>query len=288
MPKKKPSVKIFLFLVFGMLVMLLLIFYFLDQQKEGKPVTAKKLLKESTDIPAVLERLEKARQQPNFAWPTSNKMDLMEISHSAFSLGYSEEHEQAAWVSYLLSRLHQKNSFERRNNFKEDPLLPTGSASSADYTNSGYDRGHLAPAGDLDFRKEALAESFYMSNVSPQHPSFNRGGWRVLEEQVRLWASREDSLLLVTGPVLQPGLKRIGENKVSIPNYFFKIILDARPPEIKMIGFLMPNRSIRKNLVDYVVPLDSIEEISGLDFFPQMPDILEDSLENSVQQENWF
>ena len=245
-------------------------------------------MKEPTPMPAVLDRLEEARLQENFAWPISSRLKLLALSHTAFSLGYSEEHEQAAWVSYLLSRQHERNSFERRNNFKEDPLIPGGSASSEDYTNSGYDRGHLAPAGDLDFGKEVLAESFYMSNISPQHPSFNRGGWRALEEQVRLWASREDSLLLVTGPVLRKGLKRIGDNQVSVTEYFYKIILDARPPEVKVIGFLMANRGIMKNIEDFVVPVDSIEALSGLDFFPQIPDVLEDSLESVVQQENWF
>lgn len=288
MARKESSGKLFLLLVFIIILLFLLVLYFIDLQKVEKTAERKFPSEEPVNIPAAALELEAVRKQREFSFPVSDKPELVKVLHKAYSLGYSETHEQAAWVSYLLSRRHQQNSFERRNNFKEDPLLKAGSASPEDYSHSGFDRGHLAPAGDMDFNREVLAESFFMSNISPQDPSFNRGGWSELEELVRNWATKEDSLLVVTGPVLQEGLKKIGKNKVSVPDYFYKIILDARQPEIKAIGFLMPNESIEGKTEDFVVPVDSIEALTGLDFFPLIPDLLENSLEKSVQKEKWF
>jgi endonuclease G len=232
--------------------------------------------------------LEKLRKQKDFGRPvllTHSGIQLLE--YRGFSLGYDEKHEQAAWVAYLLPKEHALNSYERRNRFRADRGLLSGSATPGDYTNSGYDRGHLAPAADFDYDRKALNETFLMTNISPQHPSFNRGGWKELEELVRSWASEYDSLYVITGPVLEPGLKKIGENGVSVPNFFYKIIMDTRQPQVKMIGFLMPNQKITGGPWAFVVSVDSIEHISGLDFFPQLPDLLEDSLENMIQTKYW-
>ncbi|WP_017731968.1 DNA/RNA non-specific endonuclease [Nafulsella turpanensis] len=287
---KKTSAGFFLLLVFSLLVVLLLILYLYDEQKQRKTERSVDQQEEVSDgnLEEGFILLEKERKEEDFPWPSTFSMELLPVVHKAYSLGFYEEHGQAAWVAYLLSSQHQRNSFERRNNFREDPLLEGKSASPEDYTNSGYDRGHLAPAGDLDYSKNALAESFYMSNISPQEPSFNRGGWKELEDLIRTWATLEDSLLIVTGPVLQPGLKKIGRNKVSVPEYFYKIIFDTRQPEVKMIGFLMPNRGIREKLDTFIVPVDSIEKLTGLDFFPGLSGALEDSLEDRVQKEKWF
>ena len=237
-----------------------------------------------------LLQLNSLRKRKDFAWPlpegTFSKLQLTE--HTAFSLAYSEEHEQPAWVAYLISRQHSLNAHERRNKFRVDPAITTSSASPSDYSNSGYDRGHLAPAADFDYNKKALTETFFMSNISPQKPELNRGKWKELEELVRSWATEHDSLWVVTGPVLEKGLKKIGTNKVSVPKYFYKIILDPKQPEVKMIGFLMPNSKNNKELSFYAVPVDSIEKICRLDFFPQLPDLLEDSLESYVHYKAWF
>lgn len=126
-----------------------------------------------------------------------------------------------------------------------------------------------------------------MTNISPQLPAFNRGGWKELEDQVRKWATEFDSLYVITSPVLEKDLKKIGQNGVSVPKYFYKIILDCCQPEIKMIGFLMPNQKISRGPWPYAVTVDSIERVTGLNFFPQLPDILEDSLESMIQNSYW-
>lgn len=286
--EKRPEIT---YLIVSILVILVLLFilwrlYYLQWEQ---PQPAERSIERAPAGQAeAMAELERLRQRRDFSWPeVLDKDELQLLEYSAFSLAYHEAHEQAAWVAYLLTRKHALNKHERRNNFRTDQNLPTGSASPADYTNSGYDRGHLAPAADFDFNRKALSESFYMTNISPQLPAFNRGAWKELEDQVRKWATEYDSLYVITGPVLEKGLKKIGDNRVSVPKYFYKIIFDSREPEIKMIGFLMPNKKITQGPWPYVVPIDSIEKVSGLNFFPQIPDILEDSLESMIQSPYW-
>ncbi len=273
------------FIILVILVILYNLYYHLNPNPESKRPEA--VAKNRADA---LKQLENLRKRKDFAWPLASGAfeELILTEHSAYSLGYSEDHEQAAWVAYLITREHTRNQHERRNNFRADPSIATGSASPADYSGSGYDRGHLAPAADFDFSRKALSETFYMSNISPQKPELNRGKWKELEDQVRSWATEYDSLWVVTGPVLEKGLKKIGTNRVSVPKYFYKIILDPGRPAVKMIGFIMPNSKNTKSLEYYAVPVDSIEILSRLDFFPQLPDLLEDSLEKSVDTEAWF
>lgn len=285
--KEERNYWLLLFLVIAVFLLLLFLY---DQRKRKKTSPLETaFITTPASLAGALEQLDSLRKQASFVWPVARRPEELQlVQHTAFSLGYSEEHEQAAWVGYLLSRQHAENRYKRRNNFKADPLVRSGSARRQDYRQSGFDRGHLAPAADLDFSRQALGESFYMSNISPQHPSFNRGGWKALEEMMRQWALEEDSLWVVSGPVLQQGLKKIGINQVSIPAYFYKIILDSRQAELKIISFLLPNKKIDKELRYWVVPVDSVEALSGLDFFPQLPDALEDSLESIVQTGLWF
>jgi endonuclease G len=131
------------------------------------------------------------------------------------------------------------------------------------------------------------AESFYYSNMSPQEPSFNRGIWKKLEDLVRTWAVENNSLYIATGPILTNDLPTIGPNKVSVPKYFYKVILDYTEPDIKAIGFLIPNSSQSASLQNFVVSIDSIEAISGIDFYPKLPDDQEKRLENSIAIDVW-
>jgi endonuclease G len=204
------------------------------------------------------------------------------IRHSAYTLCYNEPHEQASWVAYELTRAETQKAVERSNKFMIDPLVKTGSARDADYKASGYDRGHLAPAADMCWSTQAMQESFYYSNMSPQSPSFNRGIWKQLEELVRVWAIAEDTILIVTGPILRNGLPTIGANKISIPEYYYKAILDLSGKTHKGIGFILPNRAGSEPLQSYTVSIDSLEKVSGLDFYDQLNDLVECELEKSV------
>ena len=286
--KEKSGFLPVLLLITGLFIFLLILY--LLYERGHQPISTKLPVETiPRDSREAMLQLERLRKRKDFAWPVNLlKEELKLVEHTAFSLGYSETHEQSAWVAYVLSNRHAENLYDRRNNFRADPAISSSSASPGDYSHSGFDRGHLAPAADFDYSNKTLSESFYMSNMSPQLPAFNRGGWKELEEQLREWAIREDSLWVVTGPVLSSGLKKIGTNGISVPEYFYKIILDARQPEIKMISFLMPNKKISRELRYWVVSVDSVERLSGLDFFPQLPDLLEDSLESSRQTGYWF
>lgn len=223
----------------------------------------------------------------DFGWPEYNTNEAI-IERPYYTIRYNELHEQAMWVAYKLSADSlKKEKFERKDDFRKDPRVRTGSAELKDYKGSGYDRGHLAPAAAFSYDEFALSQSFYMSNMSPQAPSFNRGIWKKLEEQIREWAASNGNIYVVTGPILTDELKSIGPNKVSVPEYYYKVVLDIEKPEIKAIAFLMKNEGSQAALESFVVPIDRIEQLTNLDFFPDMPDNLENFLEAGNTSTSW-
>lgn len=214
-----------------------------------------------------------------FIFPASLNNQI--VNHIKYSFSYSEKDEQSEWVAYKLFKNSINNSVKRKNNFREDLKVVTGSSTLKDYKNSGYDRGHLAPAKTMSFNDLTMSESFYMSNMSPQKPSFNRGIWKKLEEEVRSWISTSDSLYVVTGPVLENPLGEIGENKVTIPRYYYKSIIRFKNNELFGIGFLMKNEKSTKSVTSFCVSIDSIEKITGLDFFYHLDTQLQNQIESN-------
>ncbi len=206
------------------------------------------------------------------------------IKHSYYTLSYLEDFEQAEWVYYVLTPKMLRGNVRRTNNFRADPKISTGSAQLSDYRNSGYDRGHLVPAGDMKLNNLAMSESFYMSNMSPQSVSFNRGIWKKLEYIIRGWAS-EGEIHIATGGILISGLQEIGYNRVDVPKYFYKVVY--APNYNKMIAFILPNKKGQKALKNYVVSVDKVEELTNIDFFPQLLDEVEERLENRVNLSDW-
>ena len=219
-----------------------------------------------------------------FAWASDNldygtpAADCV-VDRTGYALGYSEEHEQAVWVMYRLTREETlTRAAIRTDDFREDPNIVTFSALPSDYSRSGYDRGHLAPAEDMKFSETTMRDSFYMSNMSPQKPDFNRGVWKKLEKEVRRYAYNEGSVFVITGPILERGLKKIGgANKVSVPRRFFKIVYDETPP-CKMIAFVLPNEGSTRPLSFFATTVDEVERLTGLDFFAGLEN--EDALES--------
>ena len=218
--------------------------------------------------------------------PKTNSKDLI-ITHTGYSLLYNETHEQANWVAYDLTKEETNKLFERTDKFISDPKVKTGTASNTDYEGSGYDRGHLAPASDMGWSSTTMAESFFYSNISPQTPSFNRGIWKKLEELVRTWAIENNTVYVVTGPLLTNGLQTIGPNKVSVPNYYYKVVLDYREPNIKGIGFILPNNGSKEQLQYYAVSIDSVEKVTGIDFFPLLQNEQEELIEKALCIKCW-
>lgn len=208
------------------------------------------------------------------------------ICHTGFCLEYAEEHEQARWVSYTITIQELNNKIvKRKNNFRSDPNVKTASATKADYKKSGYDRGHLFPAGIARHSKFEMSESFYMSNMSPQKPGFNRGIWKKLESLIRKWTETERKLYVFTGPILTKGLPTIGDG-VSIPDYYYKVIISLSEPS-KGIGFVLPNEKSNKPLESFVVSIDDIEKRTGIDFFVELQDELEKQIESKADFKLW-
>jgi len=207
------------------------------------------------------------------------------VKHKYYTLSYNETHEQANWLHYKLNPSFLRGSTPRTDSFKPDPLVSTKSAQLSDYKGSGYDRGHLAPAADMKYNSLAMLESFYMSNISPQNPSFNRGIWRRLESLVRGWGQKFEIYVSTAGVLGSNNLGAIGKNRVTIPSKFYKVIY--APDKNIMIGFLLSNRKQSGNLSSYALSVDKIESITGIDFFSQLPDNIENELESKVLLKKW-
>lgn len=211
------------------------------------------------------------------------------IRHKGYTVSYNSDYRVANWVAYeLTSQEAKSNAAERSNKFVRDPMVKGASAENGDYTRTGYDRGHLAPAGDMKWSAQAMRESFYLSNITPQKPGLNRGVWKDLEEQCRMWAADNGKLLIATGPVLTPDLKRLGKNRVAIPKKFYKVICMIQDNKYEAVGFIFENKDYGKtSLRTLMVPVDSVERLTQIDFFASMPDSIEDRMEATVNQKAW-
>jgi endonuclease G, mitochondrial len=218
--------------------------------------------------------------------PLSTTNDI--IAHRYFTLSYSEDHEQAEWVAYEVTRTRLNDNWVDRSvaSFKPDPQVRTESATPRDYTGSGYDRGHLCPAADMAFDTIAMSETFYMSNMSPQARAFNAGIWRELEELTRDWGRKYQKVYVVTGPLLsQPGIKQIGLSKVTVPVGFYRVLY--APDAQKAIGFIMPNQRSERPVMEYAFSVDYVEEKTGLDFFPTILKDAKAAVESKLEKEAW-
>ena len=194
------------------------------------------------------------------------------------------------WVAWELNaeRLVERES--RTDDFLPDPDLPPAEAvTTDDYKRSGWDRGHMCPAGDNRWNWRAMQESFYMTNICPQHHNLNRGDWKELEEACRAWAQCEESIYIVCGPVFYNQKHRtIGrEHIVTVPEAFFKVVLCTGAPQPKAIGFIFKNTAGNNRLDKYVNSVDEVERITGIDFFPVLPDDVERRVEAQCNPELW-
>ncbi len=232
--------------------------------------------------------LKSAGEIENLELPIGPSDEII-ISHTGYTLSYSEEYEVPYWVAYRLTRENLSSpESERKDNFRKDDAVPTGSAELGDYRKSGYDRGHMAPAADFKWSQEAMSDTFYLSNMCPQTHSFNAGIWADMESAVRSIAYEDEIIYVVTGPVLTDGpYETIGENKVAVPKYFYKVILDYTEPDIKAIGFIFPHENSSEPLSYFALSVDEVEEITSIDFFPSLPDDIESKVEAECDPSRW-
>ena len=221
---------------------------------------------------------------PQFTKSTKSQV----IEHIGYTVSYNEQRRNANWVAYELTGQEVDGTEPRGSKFIPDPDVKGRQAVDDDYRNSGWDRGHLAPAADMKWSEQAMDESFYLSNVSPQNGNLNRGVWKSIEELTRDNAQRYGEILVVTGPVFtnKKGLGYIGDNRVMIPNAFYKVLL-AYDNGYTAIGFYCENVSGKKKLQTYAKSIDEIEEITGIDFFHLLSDEIEDDVERRFDWNDW-
>lgn len=206
------------------------------------------------------------------------------IQHTGYTLSYSNQMRTPQWVAWELTKAETRGEEERSSEFQTDPYVIGTKVETYDYSRSGYDRGHMAPAGDMKWDKQAMQESFYMSNICPQDHNLNKGDWNDLEIKTREWARRYGKAYVVCGPIYQKGkkIKYIGNNRVAVPHAFFKAILIYQKNKPMTMGFYFENKAGHQSLEDYLVSIDELETMTDMDFFSLLPDEIEDDIEKKV------
>ena len=280
-----------LWLILGITVLWLAFHYWKEQRaRQAQAPTSQTSAEAAQPAETSSKASEQADVDPLLGLPAAVPGQQV-VKHLGYTLSYNETTEQPSWTYYVLTSANYAGKFSRDQadaEFQPDPDVKTGSAELQDYRGSGYDRGHLVPAGDMKLNLAAYAESFYLSNMSPQVNACNTGVWRRIEEKVRRWQKRDRVLYVVTGPVVKPGYETIGPNRVAVPAEYYKVVLDMQPPVVKMIGFLVPNKGSKLSIEKFCVSVDKIEAETGLDFFPRLDDKVERRLEAGNDIKTWF
>ncbi len=218
---------------------------------------------------------------------TNPDMDEQIVEYRAMTVSFNPEYHVPNWVAYELTADEARGEEPRYNKFQQDRNV-RGCATPADYRNTGFDRGHMAPAADMKWDSVAMRESFLMTNIVPQLHSINSGAWSKLEDKCRSHAIADSAVYIISGPVLtDPVDFRIGATGVAVPRRFFKVILSpyADPPQA--IGFIVPNETFSGGIQVCAVSVDSVEAITGHDFFTALPDEIEEQLESTLNFHRW-
>lgn len=236
--------------------------------------------------PASIVGKKTAKVSADFRLPYNTAFQI--VKRPFFTLSYNEQHEQANWVAYTLYPNNEDSTVIRKNRFKPDPLVTTLSASLQDYKGSGYDRGHLAPSKALSYSQEANDASFFMSNMSPQLPDFNRGIWKKIEAKVFEWSNKSDSLYVVTGPVLDKIIDTIGENEVSVPGAYYKTILRFNRSKLTGIAFMIENKKSAGGIESFLTAIDTVEKRTQIDFYFRLDTLRQQKVEGNMSLENFI
>lgn len=208
------------------------------------------------------------------------------VRYDAFDVHFNSERGIANCALYELVNNELYGTVERGNEFTADPGVK-GCPLPEDYAGSGFDRGHLVPAGDLKWNGTAMRQSFMLTNVAPMHKALNEGGWAKLEEKVREWTARDSALLVFTGPVVSDGDTTLASGRVKVPSAYYKVIMAPCVRPIRVIAFIYPNGHSGGRLQQYAVSVDEVERRTGLDFFPTLPPEEQQRLEPPVNLGAW-
>lgn len=211
----------------------------------------------------------------------------IEKNYEGFTVYFNPRRHTPVCVAWILHKDETQGQSARSNNFWCDKDVE-GCADTKDYSRSGYDRGHMCPAGEQKWSQTAMHNSFVMTNICPQKHELNSGAWKTLEEKERIWANRDSILVIIAGPIYSsPSPETIGSTKVAVPDAFFKVILAPYASPVRSIGFVYPNMKCPGNMESYATSVDEVERITHLDFFSSLPDSLEDKVESAASFKEW-
>jgi endonuclease G len=210
---------------------------------------------------------------------SSNSLTI--LTNDSYLVGYSEEDGCPLWVCYTLNATTEDAPTRPSTSFKTDKRT-TAQIKTGDYTNTGYDRGHMAPSYGmgLSHGADAQLQTFLMSNVIPQTPELNRGIWKKLEQTAANdWAQEREKIWVITGPVF---IETNRVNGIRVPAGSFKVLIDeTRYVEVQ--AFLMPQHPVEDATLGlYLTSVDEIERQTGLDLLPELPDDAEDEIEKGT------
>jgi len=218
--------------------------------------------------------------------PLKNGKEIV-LHRKSYSVSYNPDLKIPNWVAWHLTAEHADGDVKRFNGYLEDEDVPTPRATLEDYKGSDWSHGHMCPAGDNKWDRIAMRETFLLTNICPQDRSLNSGLWNRIEMDCRKWAQKYGSVYIVCGPVLyNKEHETIGVNKVVVPEAFFKVILCLQGTP-KAIGFVVKNNAGTKKKDQYVNTVDEVERITGYDFFPALPDDIENEVESHASMDDW-
>lgn len=211
------------------------------------------------------------------------------VEYMGFTLSYDQKNRIPEWVAYELTADETYGDADREGmRFDPDPSLNAYQAQYKDYSRTGWTRGHMAPAGDFKWSQDAMAETFYMTNICPQNADNNKYSWNNLEIKVREWAKEYGNVYVVTGPIIGDNENgKIGYNDVTVPDAFFKAVLRKNGNSWKSAAYIMENTSRPQNINDCIVSINQLEEITGLDFFHMLSDDMEEDVESQKNYKDW-
>ncbi len=246
---------------------------------------------ERADTATVAEksnRVEETSTGRELPAPLADRREMV-LKRVGYTVSYNSETRLPNWVAWHLTADHVDGPYSRKGlKFHEDEDVPTPRATDADYKGSGYDRGHMCPSGDNKWSEDAQWQSFLFTNACPQNHNLNRGDWNEMEMQCRKWAQEMGDIYIVCGPILYKGSHQtIGENKVVVPEAFFKVVLCMKGTP-KAIGFIYRNGEGNRPKGDYVNTVDEVERITGFDFFPSLDDKVEKEVEAAANLDDWY
>lgn len=207
--------------------------------------------------------------------------------YAGFTVNFNPAWHVPNYVVWELTGAESEGNEPRNSKFRPDPDV-FGCPTLDDYRNSGYDRGHMAPAGDMKWSREAMADSHYLTNMVPQDHNINSGRWSTLEKKCRQWAQRDSAIIVIAGPILSDEIsKTIGASRVAVPDRFFKVLLSPYSNPVRAIGFIIPNSPTSDGVEQMVTSVDNIESITGFDFFSSLPDDIENEVETQANWNDW-